>query len=80
MTIKVLGSGCANCKRLYQMVLNTVAELDWAADVQEIHDMKENMQYKILGLPGLVIDEKVVFYGKVPSPAELKKILVDHHG
>lgn len=73
--IKVLGPGCPFCKKLHEMTLQALAELDIAAEVAHVHDMKEIMRY-IPATPGLVIDEKVKHYGKpLPSLEKVKQLI-----
>jgi small redox-active disulfide protein 2 len=69
--IKVLGPGCANCKKVEQLALAAVSDLGVAADVEKVTDLDEMLQYPIMTTPGLVIDEEVVCSGRVPSPGEV---------
>jgi len=71
LTIKILGSGCANCKRLEQIASKVVSDLAVEAEVIKVTDYNDIMSYNVLSTPGLVIDEKVVSAGRVPSPAEV---------
>ncbi|MEW6083635.1 MAG: thioredoxin family protein [Chloroflexota bacterium] len=71
LTIKVLGSGCANCKRLEQIVRNVLDQMALKAEVIKLTDYKDIMMYNILATPGLVINEKVVSTGRIPAPAEV---------
>ena len=72
MNIKVLGSGCANCQRVKAIVREVVTELSLEdATIQEVRDMKEIMQYPILATPGLVVNERLVCAGRIPSKAEV---------
>ncbi|HWQ83145.1 MAG TPA: thioredoxin family protein [Anaerolineales bacterium] len=71
LTIKVLGPGCANCKRLEQIATKVVTELGIQAQVVKVTDYNDIMSYDILSTPGLVINDKVVSYGRIPSPAEV---------
>jgi small redox-active disulfide protein 2 len=75
MEIKVLGTGCANCKALEKAVINALAEMDFSANVEKVEDITKIMSYGIMSTPGLVIDEKVVLSGRVPSIKELKEII-----
>ena len=72
MDIKVLGTGCPKCKEVEKRVINALAELGVAANVEKVTDIKKIMEYKIFATPGLVIDGKVVSTGKIPRPEELK--------
>ena len=72
MTIKILGTGCANCKRLEQLTISAVAELNLQADIQKVEDIKSIMSYGILSTPALVINEVVVSQGKIPVLSTLK--------
>jgi len=72
VTIKVLGSGCANCKRLEQMVRTAIGELSAQAEVQKVTEYPEIMKYRVMSTPGLVIDEKLVSSGRIPAMAEIK--------
>ena len=71
LTIKVLGSGCANCKRVEQIVHKVVEEMSVEAEVIKVTEYPDIMAYNIMSTPGLVINEKVVSTGRIPSPAEV---------
>ena len=71
MNIKILGPGCAKCHQLEKVVDEVVSEIGGDIKVEKISDMKEIMKYPILMTPGLVVDEKLVVSGKVPSKAEI---------
>ncbi len=76
MEIKVLGVGCPRCQALEKSVINSLAELDIAAEVSKVSDMNDIMSYGILHTPALVINNKVVLSGRVPSSNELKELII----
>lgn len=71
LEIKVLGSGCANCKRLEQLAKKVTAELGVAAEIIKVTDPTKYADYGVLSTPGLVINGKTVSSGRVPSLAEI---------
>jgi small redox-active disulfide protein 2 len=71
INIKVLGTGCAKCHKLEQTVKDAVNELGIDADIENIKDITKIMDYPILTTPGLVINDKVVCSGCVPTKAEV---------
>ena len=75
MNIKILGPGCARCRQLEITVKEVVKELKIDASVEDIKDIKQIMAYPILATPGLIIDEKLVLSGRVPSKAEVTQII-----
>ena len=77
LTIKVLGSGCANCKRVEQIVHKVVEEMTLQAEVIKVTEYPEIMKYNIMSTPGLVINEKIVSTGRIPTPAEVTTWLAD---
>ena len=75
MIIKVLGSGCANCKRLYEYTKEAVKELNVDAEVIYVTDMVAIAEANLLRTPGLMIDGKIVSYGRVPNFYEIKEMI-----
>ncbi len=75
MEIKVLGTGCAGCKALYETTKQAVAELGLDATVIKEEDIMAIMSYNVMRMPGLVIDGKVVSSGKKLSLQEVKDLL-----
>lgn len=76
LTIKILGPGCANCQRLAWLVERAVGHLGIEAQIVKVTDYAEIMKYPILTTPGLVINEKLVAAGRVPSEAEITTFLL----
>ena len=74
-TIKILGTGCPNCITTEKIVAEVVKELSFDAKIVKITDIQEIMMYDILSTPAVVIDEKVVVKGRIPSAAEIKEFL-----
>ena len=71
LTIKVLGSGCANCKKVEEIARQAVAALGVEAEVAKVTSYNDILSYNILSTPGLVINEKVVCSGRIPTQAEI---------
>jgi small redox-active disulfide protein 2 len=71
LTIKVLGSGCANCKRVEQIANKVVKEMSLDAEIIKVTDYNDIAAYNILSTPGLVVNEKVICSGRIPTPAEV---------
>jgi small redox-active disulfide protein 2 len=77
LTIKVLGSGCANCKKVEAVARQAVAMKGLPAEIIKVTEYAKITEYNILSTPGLVINEKVVCSGRIPSPAEVAEWLTD---
>jgi small redox-active disulfide protein 2 len=71
LNIKVLGSGCANCKRLEQIARKVVADHHLEAEFEKVTDFTEIMKWPIISTPGLVINNKVVSSGRIPAENEI---------
>jgi len=71
LTIKVLGSGCANCKKVEAIARQAIANMGVEAEVIKVTDYADIMQYNIMSTPGLVINEKLVSAGRIPAEAQV---------
>lgn len=80
LTIKVLGSGCTNCKRLEQIARKVIEQKGLTAEIVKVTDYNEIMQYNILATPGLVINEKLVSAGRIPTPEQVANWLAKVNG
>jgi len=73
--IKILGTGCSKCKTLEEITRKVVKDNGIDANVTKVEDIVEIMKYNIMTTPALVVDEKVVSKGRIPSVDEIKKFL-----
>lgn len=71
-TVKILGSGCANCRKLEAVAREAAAGAGIAADFVKVTDMKDILAYDVMSTPALVIDEKLVCSGRIPTQAEIR--------
>ena len=74
-TIKVLGTGCSNCKRTEEILNAVIEQLNLDFKVQKVEDIQEIMNYNVMSTPAIVIDDIVVLKGGVPSLSDAKEIL-----
>lgn len=75
MIIKILGSGCAKCKKLELNTKKAVDSLGIEATIEKVEDIETIMAYGVMNTPALVIDEEVKSTGHLLSPKEIKKFL-----
>ena len=80
MNIKILGPGCAKCHELDKRTREVVQEQNWNTDVEYVQDLNEIIKYGILTTPGLVVNEKVVCSGRLPSKDEIAKLIASAAG
>ena len=73
--IKVLGSGCKSCHEQYENAKEAVASMGLSVEVEYITDMQKVMEYGVMSMPALVVNEKVVAMGKVLESADVEKLL-----
>mgnify|MGYP003596942904 FL=1 len=74
--VKILGAGCANCKRLEQSVRRVADARHLDLTVEKVTDYAEMMKWNILQTPGLVVDDRLVSAGRIPKDDELARLLV----
>lgn len=75
LTIKVMGSGCKNCRMLLQNTRDAVSAMNLPAEIEYITDMQEIAKYGVMSMPALVVGEQVVSMGKVLKASEIQKLL-----
>jgi len=73
MKIEVLGTGCANCNKLYQNAVEAVKQSGKEIEVLQVDDIRKIMEYGVLSTPALVIDGVVKTAGKLPKTEEIKQ-------
>ena len=73
--IKVLGSGCSSCHALYENTQTAVKAMGLSMKVEYITDLKIIMEYGVMSIPALVVNEKVVSTGKVLKTADIQKLI-----
>ena len=77
LTIKILGPGCANCKRLEEIARKAASDMNVTAEFAKVTDYNDILAYDVLSTPGLVINEKLVSSGRIPSPASVSAWIAD---
>ena len=73
--IKVLGSGCKSCHALLEAAKEAVKNMGLSIEVEYVTDMEKIMEYGVMSMPALVVNENVVSMGKVLKAAEVEKLL-----
>ena len=76
MDIKILGTGCPKCKQLEKLTREVVEQNHIDANVSKVEDIMEIMKYGVMATPALVVNNKVVLKGRLPSANEIKNLLM----
>ena len=74
-SLKILGSGCSKCKSLEKLTSEVVKENNIQAEIQKVEDIMQIMNYHVMSTPALVVNDKVVFSGRVPSKSEIRSYI-----
>lgn len=77
LNIKVLGPGCANCKRVEQLVHKVIDELAVEASIEKVSDYNQIVDLGVMSTPGLIVNDKVVSMGRIPSEDEIRGWIKD---
>ena len=77
MIIKVLGPGCPNCERVAEVVRQAVSQMGMEATIVKVKEREEFQRYGLLYTPGLVVDEKLVCGGRIPTLSEISTWLAN---
>jgi len=80
LTIKILGPGCANCRRLEEVARKAASDANIEAEFVKVTDYQDILAYDILSTPGLVIDGKLMSSGRIPAPATVTQWLLAARG
>jgi small redox-active disulfide protein 2 len=75
LNVKVLGPGCANCKRLEERVRKVVSEQSFQAEVEKVTDYGQMMRWNLMQTPGLVVNDVLVASGRIPTEDEIARWL-----
>ena len=78
INIKILGTGCPKCKTLERLTTEVVNENNFEAEIGKVEDIMQIMNYGVMSTPALVVNEKVIINGRVPSKEEIKKLIEKH--
>lgn len=71
MKVKVLGTGCAKCSKLYAEAEKAIAEVGLEVDLEKVENLEDIMNYGVMMTPALVVDEEVKCTGKIPKSAQI---------
>jgi small redox-active disulfide protein 2 len=75
MNVKVLGTGCSNCKKMKALVADVAAEMKVDITIEEVTDVQDILSYGVMQTPGIVINETLIGSGGVPSKEQMRQIL-----
>ena len=78
MQIKVLGAGCPKCKTLENLTQDVVADMGLDATITKEDDIMKIIEYGVMRTPALVINEKLVMSGRIPSLSEIKNLIIQN--
>lgn len=78
MDVKILGTGCVNCKNLEILTRAALDELGLDVPIEKVTDPGEIVSWGVMSTPALVVDDDVVTSGRIPSPVQLKELLRSH--
>ncbi len=76
MKIQILGTGCPKCKKLAELVEASVKELGLNCEIEKVTDIMKILDFGVMSTPGLAVDGKILAAGNVPSPEQVKRLLL----
>lgn len=76
MKIQIIGAGCPRCNETEMNVINACSEMGVLADITHVYDQNEIAKFGAIGMPSVIVDDKVVVSGRIPTKEELKKLLL----